>query len=121
MLQMCTFHDHRLLPQASRLTNASGQRGPGRGLENQQGQELGKGEKTPDMCSGQPTVSIPWERKPCPVAGTLNASASPADDSFPASLWTFLCDVQSLDLFCLLYLQDSVFKLNFKIMSVRVV
>lgn len=117
MLQMCTFHDHRLLPQASRLTNASGQRV----LENQQGQELGKGEKTPDMCSGHPTVSIPWERKPCPVAGTLNTSASPADNSFPASLWTFLCDIQSLDLVCLLYLQDSVFKLNFKIMSVRVV
>lgn len=104
--QMCTFHDHRLLPQASSLTNMSGQRGQGGVLENQQGQELGKDKETPDMCSGHPTVSIFWERKQCPVAGTLNASASPADDNFPASLWTVIRDVQSLDLVCLLYLQD---------------
>lgn len=102
------------------LQMCQGKDAQGRVPENQQGQELGKDEKMPDMCSGHPTVSNLRERKQCPVAGTLNASASPSDDSFPASLWTFISDVQSLDLVCLLFLQDSDFKLNFKVMSVRV-
>lgn len=71
----------------------------------------------------QPPIPLSASRvsgRQFPVAGTLDASAILADDNFPASLWAFTCDVLSLVLVCLLDLQDVIFKLNFRTMSVHV-
>lgn len=77
-------------------------------------------EKTPNTCSHHPTVRLSCERRAVSHSQrpTLQASASPPGTTRQHHREPSL--VIGLFVVCLLYLQDWLFKLNFKMMSVYV-